>query len=89
MIKSMMLWCVYVFCMGLEKRISEVLMMQGIVFCESEMWHRCVASSPGALELHITKPNYQVKIWLRADYVIIDLENKPTETIDLWQEGTD
>ena len=43
--------------------------------------------SHGALKLHITKPNYQVKICLQADYVIMDLENKPTETIDLWQEG--
>ena len=26
---------------------------------------------------------------LQADHVIMDLENKPTETIDLWQEDTD
>ena len=43
----------------------------------------------GALKLHITRANYQVKIWLQADHVIMDLENKPSETIDLWQEGTD
>ena len=43
----------------------------------------------GALELHITKANYQAKVWLQADHVIMDLENKLTETIDLWQEGTD
>ena len=43
----------------------------------------------GALELHITKANYQSKIWLQADHVLMDLENKLTETIDLWQEGTD
>ena len=42
----------------------------------------------GALELHITRINYQAKIWLLANHVIMDLENKPTETID-WQEGTD
>ena len=41
------------------------------------------------LKLHITRTNYQTKIWLQADQVILDLENKPTETIDLWQEGTD
>ena len=40
-------------------------------------------------KLHITRTNYQAKIWLQADHVIMDLENKPTETIDLWQEGTD
>ena len=38
----------------------------------------------GAFELHITRPNYQAKIWLQAHYVIMDLENKLTETIDLW-----
>ena len=43
----------------------------------------------GALELHITKANYQAKVWLQADHVIMDLENKLTETIALWQEGTD
>ena len=43
----------------------------------------------GALELHITRSNYQAKIWLQADHVIMDLENKLIETIDLWQEGTD
>ena len=42
----------------------------------------------GALELHITRANYQAKIWLQADHVIMDLENELTETIDLWQEGT-
>ena len=43
----------------------------------------------GALELHITRANYQANIWLQADHVIMDLENKLTETIDLWQKGTD
>ena len=42
-----------------------------------------------ALEIHIPRANYQAKVWLQADHVITDLENKPTETIDLWQEGTD
>ena len=42
----------------------------------------------GALELQITNANYQAKIWLQADHVIMDLENKSTETSDLWQEGT-
>ena len=42
----------------------------------------------GVLELHITRANYQDKIWFQADHVIMDLENKPTETIDLLQEGT-
>ena len=38
----------------------------------------------GAFELHITRANYQAKIWPQADHVIMDLENKPTESIDLW-----
>ena len=42
-----------------------------------------------ALELHITRANYQAKIWLQVDYVIVILEKKLTESIDLWQEGTD
>ena len=42
-----------------------------------------------ALELHITRANYQAKIWLQTDNVIMDLENNLTETIDLRQEGTD
>ena len=29
-----------------------------------------------ALELHITRAKYQVKIWLQADHVIMDLEKK-------------
>ena len=43
----------------------------------------------GALEVHITRANYQAKIWLQADHdiEIMDLENKLTETIDLLQEG--
>ena len=40
-----------------------------------------------AYELHIARANYQAKIWLQADHMIMDLENKQTETIDLWQEG--
>ena len=43
----------------------------------------------GVLELHITRANYQAKIWLQAGHVIMDLENKLTETIDLWQEAKD
>ena len=35
----------------------------------------------GALELHIIRANYQAKILLQADHVIMDLENKLTETI--------
>ena len=35
----------------------------------------------GALELHITRANYQAKIWLQADHVIMDLENKLTEIL--------
>ena len=42
----------------------------------------------GTLELHIIRANYQAKIWLQADHVIMNLENKPTKTIDLWQGGT-
>ena len=41
------------------------------------------------LELHITRANYQAKIWLQVDQVIRYLENKPTETIGLWQDGED
>ena len=41
----------------------------------------------GALELHITRANYQAKIWLQADYVIMDLENIPIDTLG-WQKGT-
>ena len=40
-------------------------------------------STHGALELHITRANYQTNTWLQADHVIMDLKNKPTETIDL------
>ena len=43
----------------------------------------------GVLELHITRTNYQAKILLQADHVIMDQENKPTETIYLWQDSTD
>ena len=43
----------------------------------------------GAIELHITRANYQANIWLQADHVLMDLENKPTETSVLWQECTD
>ena len=43
----------------------------------------------GAKELHITRENYQAKIWLQADHVLMDLENKPTEYINLWQSGAD
>ena len=42
----------------------------------------------GALELHIIRANYEAKIWFQADHVIMALENKTTETVDLWQEGT-
>ena len=35
----------------------------------------------GAIELHIKRANYQAKIWLQADHVIMDLENKPTGTL--------
>ena len=41
-----------------------------------------------ALELHIKRSNYQDKIWLQAEYAILNIENIPTETI-FWQEGTD
>ena len=29
-----------------------------------------------ASELHITRAKYQVKIWLQADHVVMDLEKK-------------
>ena len=45
-------WGLYVCCMGLEKRMSVVLMMPGIVFfCESGPWPRCVASSPWCIRV--------------------------------------
>ena len=43
----------------------------------------------GALELHNKRANYQAKTWLKVDHVIVDLENKLIETIDLWQGGSD
>ena len=42
----------------------------------------------GTLELHIIRVNYRAKILLQSDHVIMDLENKPTETIGLLK-GTD
>ena len=37
----------------------------------------------GTLELYINRTNYQAKIWLQADHIIMDLEKKLTETNDL------
>ena len=76
MISSMMLWRFYVRCMGLEKRITEVLMIPGIILCESKNNIDVLPITHVALELHISRTNYQ------SDHVIMDLENKPTETID-------
>ena len=42
----------------------------------------------GTLELHIIRVNYPAKILLQSDHVLMDLENKPTETIGL-QKCTD
>ena len=59
--------------------------MPGIVFfVKAKRDLDALPPTHGALELHITRANYQAKIWLQADHVIMDLE-----TIDLWQEGTD
>ena len=52
------------------------------------MIYRCFPATHGAFELHITRANYQAKIWLQTDYAIIYLENKHTETFG-WQEGKD
>ena len=46
MMSSMMLGRLHVRCMELEKRMSKVLMMLVIVFCDSETWPGCVASNP-------------------------------------------
>ena len=83
MITSMMLGRLYVRYMGLEKRMSEVLMMPGIVYVKAKRDLDVLDPTNGVLELHITRANFQAKIWLQADPVI-----KLTETIDLWQEGT-
>ena len=55
---SMMLGRLYVRCMGLEKRMSEVLMMPVIVFfvkgkCDLDV----LPPTNGTLELHITRAN--------------------------------
>ena len=52
MITSMMLGCWYFRYMGLVKRMSEVLMMPGIVFLCSETCLDIVPPIHGALELH-------------------------------------
>ena len=46
-----------------------------------------LSTTHGTLELHITKVNYKANIWLLVDYVIMYLENIPTEIIG-WQEST-
>ena len=68
------------------KRMSVVLMIPGIVFFV-KVNHDLDVLPPahGASEIHITRANYQAKIWLQADHVIMDLEIKLTETIDLWK----
>ena len=66
--------------------MSEVLMMQGIVFVKAKRDLDVLPPTYDPLELHITRANYQAKRWLQADHVILDLENKLTETIDIWQD---
>ena len=40
-----------------------------------------------ALELHVSRANYQAKVWINADKAIMDLDNnKPADTTG-WQEG--
>ena len=56
--------------------MSEVMMMPGIVFCESETVLDVLPPTHVALELHITRAHYQAKIWLQADHEIMDLEKK-------------
>ena len=69
--------------------MSEILVMPGIVFfVKAKRDLDVLPPTHGALELHITSAIYQAKIWLQV-HVIMDLENKLTETIDLWQEGSD
>ena len=69
--------------------MSEILVMPGIVFfVKAKRDLDVLPPTHGALELHITRAIYQAKIWLQV-HVIMDLENKLTETIDLWQEGSD
>ena len=86
---AMMLGRLSVHCMGLEKRMSKVLMMPGIIFfVEAKRDLEMLPPTHCGLELHTASANYQAKIWLQADHVIMDLENEPTETVSL-QEGTD
>ena len=69
---SIMLGRLYVRYIGLEKRMSEVLIMPGIVFfMKAKRDKDGLPPNHGALELHITRVIYQFKIWLHADHVIM------------------
>ena len=58
MITSMMLGRLYVRCMGLEKRMSEVLMMPEMVLLKGKRDLDVLPSTQSALEIHITRVNY-------------------------------
>ena len=80
----MLLGHLYVHCIGLEKRMSKVLMMHArhTIYVKAKCDLGVLPPFYGAFELQTARAKYnQVKIWLQADYVIIDPENKPTETI--------
>ena len=46
------------------------------IFMKSKRDLDVLPPTHSALELHITRANYQAKIWLQTDHVIIKLENK-------------
>ena len=61
MLTSIMLGRLYVRCMGLEKRMSEVLMMPGMVIFKGKRDLNVLPSTQSALEIHITRANYPAK----------------------------
>ena len=62
-----------------KKMISKVFMMPGIVlFVKTKHDLEVLHPNHDALELHITRANYQANIWLQ---MIMDIDNKPTETM--------
>ena len=74
-----------------EKDVRGIVDDRHSLFVKAKLDLDVLPPTHGALEVHITRENYQVKIWLQVDFVIVDREfqNKLTETMDLWQEGTD
>ena len=78
MITSMMLGRLYVRCMELEKKMSEVLMMPEMVIFKRKRDLDVLPLTQSALEIHITRANYPAKMVLsRPCTNIMDLKNKP------------